>query len=91
MSLERDQGDVVDLRLGLAQELLAGRQKHVLVLSLDLNLCDTRDRDGHALAGVHAGALHLQGHRVQGDPERFEKVLDWEIYLQHVKKRITYL
>lgn len=75
VSLQCDQGDVLNLSLSLAQELLASCQQHVLVLSLDLNLGNASDRDWYALTGVHAGALHCQSHCVQGDPRRKDGLL----------------
>lgn len=68
MALQRDQRNVLDLIFVFAQELLAGGQQHVLILSLDFDLSDASHRDRNTLARINAWAFHLQGHCVQRNP-----------------------
>lgn len=67
VAFQGNQCNMLDFRFGLAEELLARRQQHVLVLALDFDLGNAGHGNWHTLAGVHGWTFHLQCHRVEGD------------------------
>lgn len=89
VAFERHQGDVLDFGFRFAEELLARRQQHVLVLALDLHLRDAGHGDRHALAGVHGRAFHLQRHGVERDSATSGEVSNQTLVQNNSKDKLS--
>ena len=59
----------LNLMTFLSSKLFSCHLQHLLLLSIDLDLGCSDDGDGDALLCVHPGALDLQGHGVQRNPQ----------------------
>ena len=69
VSLERLQRHLGDLLLALAQKLLARRQEHLLVLTLDFNLKKNRKRRIMSNHGLEWKKMIFEGNEIEVDDE----------------------